>query len=664
MKGVVRLPVRDRALAIRKKSVLPRLHGGNRFTQPLTPDRDERPAAPVAPLACLQPIEHTEQEAEAGHVTKKLRGGILASHAADGSELRFFTHQLRAIELVERECVTAFLLSYATGAGKTIIAAGIIACCHLKLQHQRREDQLKVLISMPPVLRPQWKKVLLRWLKLSPTDILEVKRGDDLTRDAIGRAKVVLLTRTLLSDHFQTGFYESPSGWRRKEDTALPAVYAFTYHRLIIDEVHTLKNPKIPWCACHAELAKLCEKRVGMSATLVQSSMSDLAGEAKALGMPARFCDDGAWTGGERGVVNFDTLRAFGEFKDELPAHVLGLPEPVFETVHFRPTWTPEVTDQYNKVLKLGRTIKIAAGESESESEKKLARLSMAVRALQHLVVSPRLVQQNAKALHDSPDLVADVAADDGGALAAMLALLQRIRERDDGGRVIVTAAFTTHLKVLHAYLKVHAPDEHVLYFDADTSDRAGMIDSFLSDDNPRCVLLLSLGAGGTGIDLVVQPDQNRTIEKVGCTTIVFFGARQYAAALETQAVGRINRIGQRRQVYVYHLLVRGGVDEAIGKLQREKEQLSSAVAGDFSAFSSSSGSHRWKQSGGVLRDCWFISGSGAPLIPTAQETRVQRAQDALPEIKKSTTTGRVREVDSAEPMTMSELRGDDSESD
>ena len=78
-----------------------------------------------------------------------------------------------------------------------------------------------------------------------------------------------------------SGTAVEPSGWRRKDDTALPAVYAFTYHRLIIDEVHTLKNPKIPWCACHAELAKLCEKRVGMSATLVQSSMSDLAGEAK-----------------------------------------------------------------------------------------------------------------------------------------------------------------------------------------------------------------------------------------------------------------------------------------------------------------------------------------------------------------------------------------------
>ena len=114
----------------------------------------------------------------------------------------------------------------------------------------------------------------------------------------------------------------------------------------------------------------------------------------------------------------------------------------------------------------------------------------------------------------------------------------------------------------------------------------------------------------------------------------MFFGARQYTAALEAQAVGRIHRIGQTLPVHVFHLLVKGGVDESIGRLQVEKDHLSSAVDGDFSHFSSSSGSHRWKQSGGVLKHCLLLDDAGEPVVPTETESRVRRAHDALTQKK------------------------------
>ena len=192
----------------------------------------------------------------------------------------------------------------------------------------------------------------------------------------------------------------------------------------------------------------------------------------------------------------------------------------------------------------------------------------------------------------------------------------------------------TIHLKVLQAYLAAHAPSESVLYFDGATVDRSGMINQFLADDNPRCILLLSLQAGGQGLDIVVQPDKSRTVVNYGCSSIVFFGARQYTASWEDQAVGRINRLNQTRLVHVYHLLVRGGVDEAIGRVQDEKGQLSSAVAGDFSNFSSSSGLHTWRKSGGVLRDCYPLTEKGVPIPPTENQVRVRKATDALAQRK------------------------------
>ena len=71
---------------------------------------------------------------------------------------------------------------------------------------------------------------------------------------------------------FELAFEKLSSGvWRRKEGSDLPPIFKFNFDRMIVDEIHTMKNPDLPWCECHAELAKNCEKRVGMSATLIQS---------------------------------------------------------------------------------------------------------------------------------------------------------------------------------------------------------------------------------------------------------------------------------------------------------------------------------------------------------------------------------------------------------
>lgn len=633
MSGVVRLPARDRALQL-KRQLATSGHRGNRFSAPLSPKPVPR-ASPERAL-CLEPLTSTEKLTEADHVTLKLRRGILKSHTSDGTELLFFTHQLRALQLIERDETTVFLLSYATGAGKTIIAAAIIACCFITLKQMGGSSEMKIAVVVPKTLRAQWKTVLLRWLTLDEKDILEVQSGADMTHEKIKHAKIVLVTRTLLSHQYEQAFAETEGGeWVRKEGTELPPVYQFHFHRLIIDEIHTIKNNASSWCFSHAELSKRCDKRIGMSATLVQSSMADLAGECKALGMPERFCNENAWTRGERGVVDFDTLEEFRKkYQDVLQRHMLGLPEPRFQVIYFVPQLTPAQVKLYNGCIRIGKNLRISDELESAEKKKKLTKLSAAVRCMQHLPVSPQLVRQSVEELHKDPKKVAAVAECDGGALAAFLRLLGHIREREDGGRVIVTAAMTIHLKVLRAYLAAHAPSESVLYFDGATVDRSGMINQFLADDNPRCILLLSLQAGGQGLDIVVQPDRSRTIVNYGCSSIVFFGARQYTASWEDQAVGRINRLNQTRLVHVYHLLVRGGVDEAIGRVQDEKGQLSSAVAGDFSNFSSSSGLHTWRKSGGVLRDCYPLTERGVPILPTENQVRVRKATDALAQRK------------------------------
>ena len=650
MSGIVRLPARDRARNLRREQWRKDHVVSRRFTAPLSPQRP--PEVVVEPLACLQKITSTKQEEVAGDATIRMRRGILATHADDGSEFLFYTHQLRALELVERDHVDAFLLQYCTGAGKTIIAAAIIACAYIKLKEFGKEMDMKIVISCPPVLRDQWKFVLTQWLTIDPGYILVVESTDHLNHDAIHQAKIVLLTRTLLSMQFELAFEKTPSGvWRRKEGTDLPPIFQVKFDRMIVDEVHTMKNPDLPWCECHAELAKNCEKRVGMSATLIQSSMSDMAGVCKTIGMPARFCQEEAWTDGERGVVNLGTVEAFKPYKDELQAHVLGLADPKHETVYYLPTLDAATIARYNRIIKNGQKIRVGDGADEDAKKQKLAQLSAAVRYLQHVTVSPRLTDGPVDQLHKAPEKIREVATHDGGALEACVKLLARIRERDDGGRVIVTSAFTIHLKVLQAYLAAHAPSELVFYFDGSTTDRGGVITNFLADENPRGILLLSLQAGGTGLDLIVKKSATRTVENFGCTSIVFFGSRQYNAALEKQARGRIHRIGQPREVHVYHLLVQGGVDEAIGKVQDEKDALANRVSAD-STFAATSGLLVWKKRGSVLRDCRPLDADGKPILATEGEKRVRAATDALSQ-SKAPRVGKLRQAPEEEKFDL-----------
>ena len=75
---------------------------------------------------------------------------------------------------------------------QNVCSAAIVACCYRKRQLEGTQAQMKIAISVPPVLRGQWKRVLQRWLRLDPSSILEVKRGDDLTFAAIEKAKEIL----------------------------------------------------------------------------------------------------------------------------------------------------------------------------------------------------------------------------------------------------------------------------------------------------------------------------------------------------------------------------------------------------------------------------------------------------------------------------------------
>lgn len=107
------------------------------------------------------------------------------------------------------------------------------------------------------------------------------------------------------------------------------------------------------------------------------------------------------------------------------------------------------------------------------------------------------------------------------------------------------------------------------LYLDGKTRDRARIIDGFKSGAAP--VFLISLKSGGFGLNLT---------EADYCILLDPW----WNPATEAQAVDRVHRIGQTRNVMVYRFVAKDTIEEKVMALQARKAELFSSVldGGDF----------------------------------------------------------------------------------
>ncbi|MCR5336533.1 MAG: DEAD/DEAH box helicase [Synergistes sp.] len=96
---------------------------------------------------------------------------------------------------------------------------------------------------------------------------------------------------------------------------------------------------------------------------------------------------------------------------------------------------------------------------------------------------------------------------------------------------------------------------------------RAAMVRRFQEEENGPPFFILSLRAGGTGLNLT------------RANHVVMFD-RWWNPAVEQQAVDRAYRIGQERSVHVHYFCCRGTLEEKIERLINEKKELAEMLVG------------------------------------------------------------------------------------
>jgi superfamily II DNA or RNA helicase len=151
---------------------------------------------------------------------------------------------------------------------------------------------------------------------------------------------------------------------------------------------------------------------------------------------------------------------------------------------------------------------------------------------------------------------------EDSGKLLLFQELLEEALE--GGHRVICFSQFVQMLKLMRGLLdRLQIP---YAYLDGRSQDRQAIIDSFNAPDPtaPK-VFLISLRAGGTGLNLATADT-------------VFLYDPWWNPAVEDQAIDRVHRIGQTKDVNVYRLIARGTVEEKILDLKQRKREITGRV--------------------------------------------------------------------------------------
>ena len=161
----------------------------------------------------------------------------------------------------------------------------------------------------------------------------------------------------------------------------------------------------------------------------------------------------------------------------------------------------------------------------------------------------------------------------DNSAIANRSGKLARLTEMIEeilgiGDRALIFTQFTEMGVILHRHLQETFGREALFLHGAvSKKQRDRMVERFQAEDNGPGVFILSLKAGGTGLNLTRANH-------------VFHFDRWWNPAVENQASDRAFRIGQMKNVQVHKFICAGTLEERIDEMIEKKKEISEGVVG------------------------------------------------------------------------------------
>ena len=193
----------------------------------------------------------------------------------------------------------------------------------------------------------------------------------------------------------------------------------------------------------------------------------------------------------------------------------------------------------------------------DSEGIKRRGLILTLLLRLKQLCNHPELIED------DKPkksEIITDNFGDRSGKLMRLEEMLEEIV--DEGDRSLIFTQFSEWGKILKPYLEAKLKEEVIFLYGATPREaRQEMVDRFQNEPNGPKIFILSLKAGGTGLNLTRANH-------------VFHVDRWWNPAVENQATDRAFRIGQKRNVQVHKFVCTGTLEERINDIIESKKEL------------------------------------------------------------------------------------------
>ncbi len=135
----------------------------------------------------------------------------------------------------------------------------------------------------------------------------------------------------------------------------------------------------------------------------------------------------------------------------------------------------------------------------------------------------------------------------------------------ESGSKILLFAQFREMLAIIRRWLE--EVGIQYSYLDGETRNRQQVVDKFNAEESQR-IFLISLKAGGTGLNLAAA------------NTVIIYDP-WWNPAVESQAVDRAHRIGQKRSVMVYRMVTEESIEQKIMDLKARKSKIVDALVNE-----------------------------------------------------------------------------------
>jgi SNF2 family DNA or RNA helicase len=426
------------------------------------------------------------------------------------------------------------------GLGKTIQTIALIL---RDLEEERAGGP--VLVICPTSVVGNWAREIARF---APSLQVMVHHGSDRASgeaftDQAHRAHVVISTYALA---------------RRDEET----LRAVEWEGIVLDEAQNIKNPAAKQTQAIRRLQ--AGYRAALTGTPVENRLSELWSIVQFLNPGYLGSQQSFRTRFARPIERYQDQEAAARLRKRVrpfilrrvktdPTIIQDLPEKLENKVYC--TLTPEQATLYQAAVEDAMR---QVEEAEGIQRRGLV-LSMLLRLKQ-------ICNHPAQFLGDGSAL-----PDRSGKLARLGEMLEEMLSVEE--RALVFTQFAEMGALLQTYLQeLFGGEVLFLYGGTPAKQRDRMITRFQEERHGPAIFVLSLKAGGLGLNLTRANH-------------VFHFDRWWNPAVEDQATDRAFRIGQTKDVWVHKFICAGTLEERIDELIESKKALAKSVIGTGEAW-------------------------------------------------------------------------------